>query len=251
MRSASSCPRLSSRLQSRVPHSEPPYQGRRSRPRLVSGRGPRPRSARAPHRARGGGSGGRRARARGSSRRRCRPAASRSTRGRRVGQDVVRTRAGARRRAGRAAATRSGSCHGRERGELIGAEQQDEARAGIAMRELAQRVDHVRRARSRSISRRETVNTGLPSAAACARRRRIAGDSGGAGRCGGRPVGTSTTRESPSCQAASWQSSRWPRCGGLQSEPSTPTRGCRGAHHSSSSRLVVVELGLLGRRRRT
>ena len=196
-------------------------------PQIASGRGPRPRSARARDRARDGGSGGPRRRARGSSTRRCRPAASRCARSAASAEHVASDTPGRRATAiARELGDALGLVPGRERRVLIGAEQQDEAVARDSAGRARAACRPCTTGPGRSISMRETVSAGI----ADRRRLREAQAHGrpapaGAGRCGGMPVGTSTTRESPSCQVASWQSSRWPRCTGLQSEPSTPTRG--------------------------
>ena len=75
------------------------------------------------------------------------------------------------------------------------------------------------------------------------------GASAGAAAVRGSPAGTSTTRCRPSCQGASWQSTRWPRCGGLKSAPNTPTRGIAQFIRSARSSLRARRAGL-GRRRR-
>ena len=175
------------------------YQSARSAARDDSrGTGPRPRSARAPHRARGSGSGARRrTRSRTSEEETSICGISIQSRFGALGAGET-SNPGRRATASRASrGSDAASCQVSERGELIGADQEDagssrdsDSRARAACRRCTT-------ARSRSISRRDTVNIGLPSAAACARRRRISGDSCGAARCDGRPVGTSTTRSSP------------------------------------------------------
>ena len=60
--------------------------------------------------------------------------------------------------------------------------------------------------------------------------------------CGASPVGTSSTSSRPSSTAASWASSRWPRCGGLKAPPRTPTAATHPRIWPSPRRTYLVEV---------
>ena len=77
----------------------------------------------------------------------------------------------------------------------------------------------------RSSSTKDTASRGSPATASShSSARTAAPGSSATALCGGTAAGTSSTRSSPRRSSASWASTRWPRCGGLNVPPRMPTR---------------------------